>query len=167
MGQGAIFCPTQARKKGCGLAAGPSLHDCTMSKISAFDRAHIRTITCFAGNANYFVEYFWTRSRGRKEPVRGPHRGPGRCPAVEGQAMNRGYPRIRLLTSAATGNGGGAASLSGNLLRSEMRPVQPGLLKLDQARLRSDFSRWFMRIELAIRCWKFRKCRELATGDGC
>jgi hypothetical protein len=58
MRQGAIFCPTQARRKGCGLAGGPSLHDCKMSKSSAFDRAHIVTITLFAGNANYFVEYF-------------------------------------------------------------------------------------------------------------
>jgi hypothetical protein len=43
----------------------PSLSHCKMSKIGAFDRVHISTITLFAGNANYFVEYFLAHGRRR------------------------------------------------------------------------------------------------------
>jgi hypothetical protein len=40
-----------------------------MSKIGASNRAHIITVTPFAGNANYFVKSVLPRSRRRKEAI--------------------------------------------------------------------------------------------------
>src|SRR5580698_7472155 len=44
---------------------------CKMSKISAYHRAHVNTVTLFAGNANYFVKYIL----GRRCPAEGQGQG--------------------------------------------------------------------------------------------
>jgi hypothetical protein len=52
-----FIAPNRRAEKAAGWPPGPAFHDCKMSKISALDRARMATITLFAGNANYFVQY--------------------------------------------------------------------------------------------------------------
>jgi hypothetical protein len=61
MRQGAIFCPTPARSKGRGLAAGPSLHDCKMSKNGRESASHIPHYHDSTGTQGQLFNYFQGR----------------------------------------------------------------------------------------------------------